>query len=72
MIDVQAVRNGYDKQENSDIGFIRSHNNPADAFTKVGPCAILDQILASGEIKHNVEQWIIRTPTTDITRRGKN
>ena len=72
MIDVQAVRNGYDKREISDIGFIRPHSNPADAFTKVGPCAILDQILASREIKHNVEQWIIGTPTIDITSRSKN
>ena len=61
IIDVQEVRNGYNKPDVSDIRFIRSHNNPADAFTEVGPCVILDEILECGEIKHDVEQWIICT-----------
>ena len=34
MIDITAVRNAYNDQELSDVGFIRTKYNPADAFTK--------------------------------------
>lgn len=60
MIDIQAVRNGYDKQEISDIGFVRTQNNPADGFTKTAKCEALNEILRTGKITHDVDQWIIR------------
>jgi Reverse transcriptase (RNA-dependent DNA polymerase) len=44
MIDITAVREAYFKQEISDVGFVRTKNNPADAFTKVGKCDALEYI----------------------------
>jgi hypothetical protein len=38
MIDITEVRNSYNAQEPSDIGFVRTKYNPADAFTKLGFC----------------------------------
>lgn len=44
MIDIKDVRDGYENMHISNVGFVRSENNPADAFTKVKYCDV--QILA--------------------------
>lgn len=49
MIDVQAVRNGYERLETLEFGFER---NPADSFTKVGSCEALEK---------NYSDWENRT-----------
>ncbi len=46
--------------EISDIGFIRSAFNCADAFTKEGHCNALEGLLLDGVVDHPVEHWIIR------------
>jgi hypothetical protein len=38
MIDITAVRNAYNDQELSDVGFVRTKYNPADIFTKISYC----------------------------------
>jgi Reverse transcriptase (RNA-dependent DNA polymerase) len=60
MIDITAVRNAYNAQELSDVGFVRTKYNPADAFTKLGFCESLDTIIKTGMCSLPIEQWVIR------------
>lgn len=48
MIDIQAAREAYGKQEISDVGWIRSEDNPADGLTKPAPCEALERLLDTG------------------------
>ena len=61
MIDLQAVRNAYTTHEISNVGFLRSEENPADGMTKPGKCAALDHLLRTGKADFAVSQWILRT-----------
>jgi Reverse transcriptase (RNA-dependent DNA polymerase) len=61
MIDVSATRQAYERHETSDVGFIRTSNNPADALTKRGYNAALMDILTTGRLDLPVEQYVIRT-----------
>lgn len=65
MIDIEAARQAYGKQEISDIGWIRSEDNPADGLTKPAQGASLEKILDSGTIDVPVQQWVVRTPLRD-------
>ena len=56
-----AVKEGYGSQEISDIAFIRSEYNPADALTKVTRSDLLENILDKNILEHPIEQWVIRT-----------
>ena len=60
MIDIKAVREAYGSTLISDVGFVRSHNNPADAFTKLGHCPALSYVLEEGKSDFDVEQWVLR------------
>ena len=61
MVDVRSMRESYERMEISDLGWIRSEHNPADALTKMKENSVLNAILDEGKILHPVEQWIIRS-----------
>ena len=61
MIDLQTVKESYDKKEIDNVSFIRSEYNISDALTKIKKDSILLKTLKSGKLDHPVEQWIIRT-----------
>ena len=58
MIDLNSARASYEANEILDVGFVRTDQNPADAFTKIGHCAALDRILVNGRADMEVEQWV--------------
>lgn len=62
MIDVQAMREAYEKMEINDVAWIKSEHNPSDALTKVKENAALTKILDEGKISHPIQQWVIRRP----------
>lgn len=66
LIDVKAVREAYEKFEVSDVGFVRSENNPADSFTKMRPNDALNRILHFNKSDFKIDQWIVRTQTTNL------
>jgi hypothetical protein len=66
MIDITAVRNAYNDQELSDVGFVRTKYNPADAFTKIGYCEALETIFKTGIYDLPTEQWPIRRNETPL------
>jgi hypothetical protein len=57
MIDLAVTREAYKKREIEIIGFVRTENHPADAFTKITRCKILEEILHMTSLIHPVEQW---------------
>ena len=60
MIDISTVRTAYESFEVSEVGFIRSENNPADAFTKPGSFPSLKRIIETSRADFPFEQTIIR------------
>lgn len=64
-IDLAAVEKGYGSQEISDIAFIRSEYNPADALTKVTRSDLLENILDKNILEHPIEQWGNKNQITD-------
>jgi hypothetical protein len=66
MIDITAVRNGYNDKELSDVGFVRTEYNTADAFTKIGYCEALETIVKTGICDLPIEQWVIRGNETPL------
>lgn len=61
MIDIRATREAYMRGEISDVGWILSTDNIADAFTKLTPCKALDDLMSTGRLDLRVQQWVIRT-----------
>lgn len=47
--------------EVSDIAWIESNANPADALTKITSNAVLYRIIDEGIVDDPVGQWVIRT-----------
>ena len=60
MIDIKDVRDAYEQMKISNVGFVHSHNNLADALTKERPCDALNRILTTGLIDLDVEEWVVR------------
>jgi hypothetical protein len=58
MIELAVLREAYEKGEISNMGFILSKNNPADALTKNHPSEHLLRLMSEGTIEHPVEQWL--------------
>lgn len=56
LIHVKAVREDYEKFELSDVGFVRSENNPSDGFTKLNCNDALFKILSTNKCDFDIEQ----------------
>ncbi len=48
MIDIKGVREAYEAEEISNVGWVRSEDNPADGLTKRGRCGALEKFLDTG------------------------
>lgn len=60
MVDVQAIREAYQRMEIYDVAWIRSEFNPANALTKIKENQVLHRVLDEGIIEHPVAQWVLR------------
>ena len=60
MIDITSFRDAYNMGEISNVGFVRTAYNPADAFTKVDKCKALETILTTGSCELSIKPWVIR------------
>ena len=63
IIDVAATREAYKRYETSNVGLVRSEQNPADVLTKPQVCGALDATLCMGMDVNPVEQWVTRNET---------
>ena len=60
MLDIDAAREGFKKEEISDVNFVRSDDNIADALTKKMSQKALMEMVGSGRLLVKPEQWKIR------------
>jgi hypothetical protein len=60
MIGITAVSNAYNDQELSDVGFVRTKYDPADAFAKLGSGEALNTIIQTGICNLPIDQWVVR------------
>ena len=60
ILDIAAAREGFRDKVISDIGLIRSRKNLADILTKPMNQAMLREVLSTGNLSVEPEQWIIR------------
>lgn len=58
MIDIAGARQAYERRQISKIGWIRSRNNLADAFTKPKRCPSLESYLHDGHLQVDVVQCV--------------
>lgn len=70
MIDITDFRQAYDRRDITDIGWLRSGKNIAEAFTKPGSCLTLDAYLATAILELDVAQWMVRSPRSAATSTG--
>ena len=59
MLDLFPLREGFEKDQISNILFVRSVENVADALTKEMTKAFLLIIIKYGALNLKIEQWII-------------
>lgn len=61
MVDIEAGREAYGKQETSDVSRIRTEDNPANALSKSTPCPALEGLLDTTEFGITVQQWVVHS-----------
>lgn len=61
IIDFQTVKDAYQISEVKDVAILRSEHNIADAFTKAKMHSALMDDLVSENIRHRIDQLIIRS-----------
>lgn len=70
MLDKTSVREGYKRNEISDLGFFKSKNICADAFTKLVSCDAFYHIFLTGKCDLPFQQWIMRNLSTKTSEIG--
>jgi hypothetical protein len=66
MIDIMALRQSYERREITEIRWINSDDNPADAFTKASLNRALERFINSNQLTVRVEGWVQRPTRSDI------
>lgn len=56
IIDVEAARESYARKDISEVGWIRSEENPGDGLTKKGTCEMLETFLDTGRRDAPIQQ----------------
>ncbi len=59
MIDISTLRQSYASGEIDKIAHIPTCNNLADAFTKTTSPRLLESLMKTGKLQHDVNLWII-------------
>ena len=60
MIDVYSIRNAFNARDITNVGHVKSENNPADPFTKLCSNKCLTGLIENNETNMPVEQWVFR------------
>ena len=59
MIDIAALRQSYSRGEITNIGHVLTANNLADPLTKKTQSKVLEKLMKTGKLDHEVNLWII-------------
>ena len=59
MIDILVVREAYEDNKISNVGFIRTDQNSADAMTKMMHSKVLSRLMNQNKCDVIVDRWVI-------------
>lgn len=59
MINIQTVKESYQKEEQNDVAYIRSEHNKGNALTSVKSHCDTTKTIISGKIEQPIEKWTI-------------
>src|ERR1019366_6605580 len=60
MIDIMAIRQSYERRELSEIRWITSESNPADAMIKSAANRALESLISNNRLSVKVQGWVQR------------
>ena len=60
MVDLMCLRQAYERREITEVKWIRSEDNPADAMTKAKPCQALRTLIDTNKLNLRVTEWVER------------
>ncbi len=60
MIDLQALRQSYERREISEVRWVNGEDNPADAMTKSKCNRALENLVSDNRITVRLEAWVDR------------
>ena len=60
MIDIMAIREGYERGDITDICWIDGRDNPADAMTKAAANTSMEQLITTNKLELHVQGWVDR------------
>lgn len=63
LIDLRMMREAYEQRELTEIVWIPSEQNPADAMTKESPSPALDLLMTNNQINIQQKSWVERDNT---------
>ena len=66
MMDISALLQSYSSGEITNIGYLLSEFNLADGLTKKTKSKILDKVLRTGKMDHEVNLWTIHENDSSI------
>jgi hypothetical protein len=67
MIDLQTIRESYERREISKVTWITGVSNPAEGLTKIKHNGVLDEVIRTNYIDIQQEGWVDR-PVESVTR----
>ena len=71
MIDILALQESYERRELTEIRWIYSQNNLADAMTKATPNKALQRLIDTNKLTIRVEGWVQRDEVVGEVRWGE-
>ena len=64
LIDLQVLRQSYERREITEIAWIPTEQNPADGMTKEKPNTALEGMIDNNKLTVTPNAWLERTPKT--------
>jgi hypothetical protein len=58
MVDLMCLRQAYERYEITEVKWINSGNNPADAMTKAKLCQALRTLIDMNKLNLEVTEWV--------------
>ena len=58
IVDLMCLRQAYEQHEITEIKWIRSKDNPADAITKAKPYQALKTLIDTNKLNLRVTEWV--------------
>ena len=58
MVDLICLHQAYEQHKITEVKWIRSEDNPADAITKAKPCQAFKTLINTNKLNLKVTEWV--------------